>query len=62
MGQVDSFTFAQGMARGICPDLTGDELDRVGNLIADQAPTENDVTGPMLMRAINQVKSTRMEK
>jgi hypothetical protein len=56
------FYTAQDIAFKVDPTLTGDHLDRIGNLVSDQAPTLADVTPIMILKAICRVKHNVMEK
>jgi len=56
------FSQVQDIALEIDPSLTGDQLDRIGNIVCDQARTLDEVSGLMIIKAMCRVKHNVMEK
>ena len=58
-----TFHAVQRIAHDTYPELTGDQLDRVGNIVNDVVMGNlGHVKAEMIMEAVQRVKTTTMEK
>lgn len=60
---MDVFHTVRDIALQVDPELTGDQLDRVGNIVNDVVMGNlSHVKAEMIMEAVQRVKRTTMEK